>query len=105
MGTTTSIISAIGLGALLIVGIGCLIKLLGYKERNIKKIKRQLYYDYSYEDFRKMIVDVHMRAVANKDKGKEKKTLDSLVQLDEIYDFLSSELNLKDWRDIYNKYF
>lgn len=45
MGTTTSIISAIGLGALLIVGIGCLIKLLGYKERNIKKIKRQLYYD------------------------------------------------------------
>ena len=74
-------------------------------QKRVQKLKKKIYYEYSYEDFRKMIVDVHMRAVANKDKGKEKKTLDSLVQLDEIYDFLSSELNLKDWRDIYNKYF
>lgn len=61
----------------------------------VKKIKRQLYYDYSYDDFRKMIVDEHMKAVAKKDKKKEKKTLDYLLQLDEIYEFLDQELKIK----------
>ena len=64
-----------------------------------KKIYKKIYFDYSYDDFRQMLVKVHMRAVANKDNKKVKKTRDTLVQLDEVYDFLSSELNLKNWRE------
>ena len=94
MGIREAVGIIIGICVICVI-VYCMILLISTDKSATRKLKKKIYFEYSYEDFREKIVAVHMKAVAEKDKKKEKKTLDCLLQLDEIYEFLDQELKIK----------
>ena len=80
---------------LICIIVYCGILLISTDKSAERKLKKKIYFEYSYDDFREMIVNAHMKAVAQKDIKKEKKTIDCLLKLDEIYEFLDQELKIK----------